>query len=243
MTQGETRLDDHCLVAAPQAHQPVGLLEGGGATLKWFLGSGQLESATQSPQDSSEEALEYARRLYLNILEWYKIADSKGQLLLTLNGAFVTVMTGFVLGKPAEIRDKVQQFSLETWFLLVVAALAIALSIGCAAMCLWSRSGLGNGSIYRLIKQLGVDPKRRDTYAASVSWWFGTIALLDRQNISDTIKKANQEFERDALVSQIFALSVNVLKKHRWVNRGWVLTAISLGALVLMSASYLMRLL
>jgi hypothetical protein len=44
------------------------------------------------------------------------------------------------------------------------------------------------------------------------------------------------------LVSQIFALSVNVLKKHRWVNRGWVLTAISLGALVLMSASYLIRL-
>jgi hypothetical protein len=81
-------------------------LRGGGATLKWFLGSGQLESATQSPQDSSEEALEYARRLYLNILEWYKIADSKGQLLLTLNGAFVTVMTGFVLGKPAGIATK-----------------------------------------------------------------------------------------------------------------------------------------
>src|SRR4029450_9703531 len=176
-------------------------------------------------------------------LEWYKIADSKGQLLLTLNGAFVTIMAVFVLGNPAEIRDKVQQFRPETWFLLIVAALAIALSIGCAATCHWSRAGLSKASIYRIIKlQHGVDPERKETYTANVAWWFGTIALLNRQHISDTIKQANQEFERDALVSQIFALSENVLTKHRWVNFGWVLTAISLGALVLLSATYLLRL-
>jgi hypothetical protein len=209
--------------------------------MKSIFGSRQLDSAAQ-PENGSEEGLEYARRLYLNILDWYKIADSKGQLLLTLDGAFVTIMTGFVLGKPAEVHDKVQQFNPETWFLLIVAALAIALSIACAAACLWSRSGLGNGMIYRIINQLGVDPKRRETYTASVAWWFGMIALLDRRYISETIKRADQEFERDALVSQIIALSINVLRKHRWVNRGWVLTAISLGALVLMSATYILRL-
>jgi hypothetical protein len=73
--------------------------------LKWFLGSGQLESATQ-PQDSNDEALEYARRLYLNLLDWYRIADFKGQLLLTLNGAFVTIMTGFVWASPPRSATK-----------------------------------------------------------------------------------------------------------------------------------------
>ena len=67
---------------------------------------------------------------------------------------------GFVLTqgeiRPKRPCDKVQQFSPETWFLLAVAALAIALSIGCAATCLWPRSGLGNGSIYRLIRQLAL---------------------------------------------------------------------------------------
>ncbi len=92
------------------------------------------------------------------------------------------------------------------------------------------RGGIGNCIVYWL---------RGNVSSSRSGPGNGMIALLDRQHISETIENADQEFERDALVSQAIELSVNVLEKRRWVNRGWVLTAISLGALVLMTATYL----
>jgi hypothetical protein len=188
-------------------------------------------------------ALEYARRLYANVLDWYKLADTKAQLLLTVDGVFVTVLAGAVLGDPQETSDRVQRFGPETWALLGAAALALLLSVACAALCLWSRSGLGGAAIRRLMqRELGVDPGRRASYSPEVAWWFGMIATLEPRHIAATIKDADERFERDALVAQIVVLSRNVLRKHTWVNRGWALAAAGAGSVVVLTATYLVRL-
>jgi hypothetical protein len=38
--------------------------------------------------------LDYLRHLYADLLGWYRSADTKGQILLTVNGVLVTVLAG-----------------------------------------------------------------------------------------------------------------------------------------------------
>jgi hypothetical protein len=38
--------------------------------------------------DKKSPALEYSRRTFDGVLEWYKNADSKAQVILTIDGAF-----------------------------------------------------------------------------------------------------------------------------------------------------------
>jgi hypothetical protein len=123
--------------------------------------------------------LEYSRRLYANVMDWYRIADSKGQLLLTLDGVLVTIVTGIVLGQPAEVSKRLGQFG----------ALPLV--------------PLGTGQRVDPTPHpaLRRRPETEETYTAQVAWWFGMIAVLEPQNIYSLIKQANEEFERDALAS------------------------------------------
>jgi hypothetical protein len=200
---------------------------------------------TEAPGPDGEPAgpaLEYARRLYANVLDWYKLADTKAQLLLTIDGAFITIVAGAIFGDPEATSDQVRRFGPETWVLLAVSALALLASVVCAALCLWSRTGLGETSIRQYMRrELGVDPDRRASYPPGVAWWFGMIALLEPRHVAETLKGADAAFERDALIAQIVVLSRNVLRKHIWVNRGWALAAASAGSLVALTASYVAR--
>jgi hypothetical protein len=155
---------------------------------------------------------------------------------LTFDGIFVTIGSGIVLGQPRETAERIAQFAPITWVFLSSTALSVLLSIGCATLCLWSR--LGDAEVLRLIRKFGVDPGRKETYTPDVAWWFGMIAALEPRHIAELIRSADEQFERDALTSEIVLLSGNVLKKHRWVNRGWVFSAASLMSLVLAIATY-----
>jgi hypothetical protein len=42
--------------------------------------------------------------MYDRVVDWYKVAETKAQLLLTVNGAFVTVAFGLLSGSAAELR-------------------------------------------------------------------------------------------------------------------------------------------
>jgi hypothetical protein len=204
------------------------------------MSDGSRESPVAPTVETAGPALEYGRRLYANVFDWYKIADSKGQLLMTFNGIFVTIGSGIILGQPREAAERIKQFELTTWLFFSSTALCVLLSIGCATLCLWSR--LGDAAVLRLIKKFNVDPGRKETYTPHVAWWFGMIATLEPGNISEVINVADEQFEREALISEIILLSGNVLKKHRWVNRGWVFSAASLVSLVTAIGTYVLTL-
>jgi hypothetical protein len=99
------------------------------------------------------------------------------------------------------------------------------------------------GNARALIRQYGVDPTNRSTYVPPITLWFGTIAVLDPQIAVNYLKDApkTSRFEIEALAREIVALSPNVVAKHRWANRAWLLTSVSLIALFAMGASYLVR--
>jgi hypothetical protein len=85
------------------------------------------------------EALDYSRRLYERVIDWYKNADSKAQIILTLDGAFLTFITSSIFKNPDELSKITQRFTFYTWLFLILMCLCLVGSIIIALMCLWSR--------------------------------------------------------------------------------------------------------
>ena len=172
-------------------------------------------------------ALTYSQDVYRSLIDWYKVADAKGQLLLTLNGIYITVLSSIVIVSPRDLASRKTNLPLVTWLFLGGAALATVISILSAIGCLHSRLSNANldKSRDRFIEPNSPAPGH---YRPAVTFWFGTIARLDRGIGLEMLRSADDTFELAAFTEEIFLLAPNVLAKHRWVNRGWVAAGASL---------------
>lgn len=70
---------------------------------------------------------------------WYSSAEAKAQLVLTVNGLFVTFLTAAALGTRADVVQATAVFGPETWAFLALMALCLALAILSAVICVASR--------------------------------------------------------------------------------------------------------
>jgi hypothetical protein len=172
-------------------------------------------------------ALAYSRGVYQSLIDWYKVADAKGQLLLTLNGIYITVLSSIVIVSPQALLNRKEHLSLVTWLFLGGAAVATVISVLSAIGCLHSR--LSDADLDKSRDRF-IEPNSQGTsrYRPAVTFWFGTIARLDRSIGLAMLRSADEAFEFAALTEEIFLLAPNVLAKHRWVNRGWVAAGASL---------------
>jgi hypothetical protein len=172
-------------------------------------------------------ALTYSRGVYKSLIDWYKVADAKGQLLLTLNGIYITVLSSIVLISPQALLNRKANLPLVTWLFLGGAALATVISVLSAIGCLHSR--LSDADLDKSRDRF-IEPNSRgpDRYRPAVTFWFGTIARLDHSIGLEMLRSADETFELAALTEEVFLLAPNVLAKHRWVNRGWVAAGASL---------------
>ena len=177
---------------------------------------------------------EYVRRAYDRAIDWYKVAESKAQLLLTVIGLLVTVFLGLLTGKmtrPAPV-------GVETRAFLLVSATAVIAAVTCAAAGLWSRHA---GNIEQAFRRLRIDPADPRTYRPEVLWYFGHLARLNHQAAAGLISKADRQFEITALSYNLVNLSTVVLRKHRLVNPGWALTAAAIIAAVVAGTGLYLR--
>src|SRR4051812_28210859 len=69
---------------------------------------------------------EYARRVYDRVMDWYKVAETKAQLVLTVNGVFITIGFGIVSAKPDGVSVPTRTVGPETWGFLALAVSALA---------------------------------------------------------------------------------------------------------------------
>ena len=172
-------------------------------------------------------ALAYSRWVYASTLDWYKVADWKGQLLLTLNGIYLTVLSSVVIAYSQHLVTPHASLPFATWFLLVAAAAAAAISILSAIACLYSR--LSNARLDKIRDFLTEQDAQGEVhYRPAIVHWFGTVARVDRNIGQKMLQSADEAFELSALTEEIFLLATNVLAKHRWANRGWAAAGASL---------------
>jgi hypothetical protein len=177
-------------------------------------------------------ALAYSRSVYASALDWYKVADSKGQLLLTLNGAYITVLSSAAIAYSQEIR-RTAGLPPAALVFLAGAAIATAVSILSAIACLHSLSDARLDKLRGLLTERDTSGAIR--YRPAAMYWFGTIARIDRGIGLKMLESADEAFELAALSEEILLLAPNVLAKHRWANRGWAAAGMSL--LLLLAAA------
>lgn len=176
---------------------------------------GPVGASAGSGPDPAEN-LAFLRAVHDDALAWYRSAESKGQILLTVDGVIITVLAGTAFGDP-----RTADLGPATRVLLGSTAVALLGSLLAAVMCLRSRLD---------------DRRGPHGPAAAGSWWFGSLARIDPDRAGELLRSADLRFESQALAAQLPVLSRNVLAKHRWANAGWALTALALAGLVAAAA-------
>jgi hypothetical protein len=86
-----------------------------------------LVAQPQSEED--KETVEYLRHMYAMTRAWYTAAETKAQLLLAVNGLFVTVLFGILFGNSGDRHLEYAKFGSGTWVLLSVSAVALVIAI------------------------------------------------------------------------------------------------------------------
>src|SRR5258708_5162240 len=71
--------------------------------------------------------LAYARSLFANLIEWYKSADAKAQVILSLDGALLAFLTASVFTKRQEFKDILEAIKGESLILISLALMCATL--------------------------------------------------------------------------------------------------------------------
>ena len=82
--------------------------------------------------ENSTQKITSIRNLHNLILNWYKNADTKAQAILTLDGAIITFITGFVVLKPTELKTTIESLDIIHFVFLMFMALSLIVSVLCA---------------------------------------------------------------------------------------------------------------
>jgi hypothetical protein len=189
----------------------------------------------ETGKEQSGANVEYVRRLYADVMEWYKSADSKAQVVLTLDGLFLA----FIAATLFEHADVVNGLRWHTALFLSLMAVSLATSVGYAVACIWSRI-YSHKELEQFLRKEKVDISNHQTYTPGVSWFFQIIGALDEGEFKKRMGAVNPVFEVESLSSQIIKLSRNVRTKHRYVNYGFIFAGITLTLFAVSAASFVL---
>jgi Pycsar effector protein len=184
--------------------------------------------AAQPRVGEDKANVEYLRHMYAMTRSWYTAAETKAQLLLAVNGLFVTVLFGILFGNSGDHHLGAAKIRHWTWALISFSVAALVIAIICAALCLWSLHGRAKAEF----DGFEVDPEDPDSFPPEVLWYFGHVAHLERDAAKERLRSVGRRFEIETLSYHVVDLAHKVLRKHRYVNAGWAFTALALIALV-----------
>jgi hypothetical protein len=187
-------------------------------------------------------AVDYARRLYDDVLGWYRSADTKAQIVLGIDGAFVAFLTSGIFKKPEELKPIIAVAVLSPWTWLLLCAMVVSLlaSILAAIVCLWSRT-YSRAELSKTLSAAMKTVSGQKTYDRKTLWFFQFVAILDMDVFRRDLAHADEEFEIEVMASQIQALAGNVRKKHRAANVGFLFAAVTLSLFLFAGISYVVE--
>jgi hypothetical protein len=206
------------------------------------MSDASIESEEVIAFGETPPTVQYARRLYDDVLGWYHSADVKAQVLMGLDGAFLVFLASAVFQRPEDLGSVITKFSPWTWRLLGLMGVTLIMSMGAACYCLWSRIYFAP-SLEKLIAEAKAQERgQADRYPADVMWFFQHVAALEWTRFRNTFLHIDSKFEVDAMALQVEKLADNVRKKHIAVDLGFVLSVATLLLFTLAAASYVVNL-
>jgi hypothetical protein len=202
---------------------------------------------TGSPSDSDEAsprnhdaAVDYLRELEASLRYWYSAAETKAQVVLTLNGVFLAFLTGSILTNRDNVAQTVSVFGPETWVFLAGMAAGVGGSVICAVACLMAR-GVRRKQAREKLTGYHVDRKQADTYKPEVTAFFAFLAELLPDQFAERMLTIDLQFVVRALAIDHIEWSKYIRSKHLFVNWAFVLTGVTLWFFMCVGVSYLIR--
>lgn len=177
------------------------------------------------PSSQALHAVEAARGIYRETRDWYKVAETKAQLLLAFDGVVVGAIASATLGNRDELRALVRALSWLELGLLVASGLAFAGSIVLALCC--ARSALYPER--QLDNELGVDGGTA-THPRFL-WFFQYYTRHDPDAVFEAFR-TDPLLEARSIFANMRPLARNVTWKHRTVN--WSFGCAVAGVLLLL---------
>jgi Family of unknown function (DUF5706) len=189
--------------------------------------------AGDDPQAQHTEAsLAYIRNLYSHVMEWYKSADTKSQILLTLDGIFIAAFTGLVLRRPDELSAITANLSLPAWFFISIMIVTLLLSVYFAIICIRARL-INKGEARRLVNR-----NAGSTPPSKIMWFFQLVAEHEPEQFVAAVLNADARFETESMSYNLPLFARNVVAKHEAVNRGFTCAGVALVCLLLAGTVY-----
>jgi hypothetical protein len=191
--------------------------------------------------NQKEQPLKYINAVYTHVEHWYENADRKAQIVLVLDGAFLSFITSQAFTKAVDLQEITVCFGTETTLLLTLMALSLAASILSAIICLHPRLHAERDKTESMLKdEIGKrDPA--EPIPARLSWFFGYLAQFDQERVARQLQNVDDSFAAEALAHEAAKFSRNVLQKHSWADRAFLFASSSLILLLLATASYWWR--
>lgn len=182
-------------------------------------------------------SLEYSRFLYDDVKDWYKNADTKAQILLTLMGAFVTFLTSSLFVKANDLLEITTYITPMIWGVLVTMLGTITLAVISGLACLWSRVPLHRYA-WKEPEDDEFDDEKQSPIVGRQVGFFATLIKLNKKRFKSHLEQIEQEDEVEIRLEQIYYFSRNVYKKHFYLDIGFILAAASLLLFLLAGALY-----
>lgn len=198
-----------------------------------------VKERKQATNSDLGDAVDFARRALDINLDWYRNADTKAEIMLSLDGIFLAFVTSSIFMKRDDLARILDSFTNWTWFLLGLMCVALAASILCAIGCLWSRIPLSNRAREQYFAERNIYEDKLETYLPESTLFFQKISWLDSELYQKLLLSVTPSFEIRALAADVHTLASNIVKKHRLVDLGFFLTGVSLLLLLASGISYL----
>lgn len=173
--------------------------------------------------DTHKHALGFLRHRFDSTQNWYKSAETKAQLVLTLNGVFI----GFI-GKNVFLNEKttelLQTISFSAQAVVGIMLMCIAASIIFALLCVRTRFVKLDLQKYAQYDEKGNVEK----YDERFIFFFGFLGQMKSDVLIKQLEKFGPSEEFKILAHNIVIFSKNVAAKHRMVNISFLLFGCSL---------------
>jgi hypothetical protein len=187
--------------------------------------------------------IEYWRRIYVDLMQWYSLADSKAVGILTINGILLSFVT---LGSFLEMQNDstIQNKSIVILYLpLILFLISVLVSVILAVIALWARIPFRltpSDKIKHVQKQQDKEEKDEKNFDYPTTFFF-SIADKYRPEKKNTKKTGSTYFEDEikkykseeewlkGMAREITILSWHLKEKYHLINFSFISVAVALG--------------
>ena len=173
--------------------------------------------------EATTHSLNYFRNVYQETLNWYKSAETKAQIVLTSNGAFL----GYLFSNTLSKRDFSWSMpDIRVWANLILLLILVVLmgSIILSFLSLKSRFKKND-----LIEIAEIDNKGQTIlYNTDFIFFFDHLRHMKTDIVVKQVRTIDENEEIRILINNSIILSKNVKVKHVCVNYSFLLFCISL---------------